>query len=128
MVKNMEKIKLFFASNTGAENVFLTSDGNLFKQENFSFAVAHAQRLSDPKIKVYGKNENFKDSKKNLFYNGSNYEFILLTEDENTDLTPGKYDGLKLSELQDLAENMEGFNKKLNKQKLIELLTSNENK
>lgn len=124
----MEKIHLFFASNTGAENVCLTSDGMLFSEANFSFAVAHSQRLENSKVKVYGKNENFKDSKKSLFYEGSNYEFILLTENEDTDSIPGKYDGLKLSELQDLAENLEGFNKKLNKQKLIELLTSNENK
>lgn len=126
MVKNMEKIHLFFASNTGAENVCLTSDGMLFKQENFSFAVAHSQRLSDPKVKVYGKNETFKNSKKNLFYAGSSYEFILLTEDE--DETPTVYDGLKKSELQDLAENLEGFTTKLTKDQLIELLTSNEDK
>ena len=122
----MEKINEFFASNNGAENVCLTSDGMLFKQENFSFAVAHAQRLNDPKVKVYGKNEKFKESKKNLFYDGSNFEFILI--DENKEDVPGKYDGLSLAELQDLAEELDGYKKKLNKAQLIELLTSNEEK
>lgn len=127
MSKDMEKINSFFASNTGAENVCLTSDNSLFKQENFSFAVAHSQRLEDKKLIVFGKNENFKDSKKNLFYPGSSYEFVLFSEDEkNVELSV--YEGLKKTELQDLAENLEGYTTKLTKEQLIELLTSNEEK
>jgi hypothetical protein len=72
------KAKEFFASNPGAENLFGTTDGSIF--EDPYFADAHSQRLNDPEIKVFSKNENFKELKNHLFFEGSKWIFHLITD------------------------------------------------
>lgn len=72
------KAKEFFASNTGAENLFSTSDGSIFNDAHF--ADAHSQRLDNPEIKVFSRNENFKELKNQLFFEGSKWIFHLITD------------------------------------------------
>jgi hypothetical protein len=72
------KAKEFFASNPGAENLFGTTDGSIFEDHNF--ADAHSQRLDNPEIKVFSRNENFKELKQQLFFEGSKWIFHLITD------------------------------------------------
>ena len=119
----MKKINEFFASNEGAKAVCQTTDGEIFHFSDLSFANAHSFRLEDQKIKIFATDEAIKEENKRLFFEGSKYEFELVSEDKKEG---SKYDELSLAELKDLAENLEGYTTKLNKSKLIELLTKNE--
>jgi len=118
----MEKINEFFALHKDAKFVCLTSDNSLFM--DISFANAHSFRFEDQKIKIFSKNEEFKNENKRLFFDGSKYEFILVSEEQEQKET--RFDGLSVSELRDLAEELDGYTTKLKKSELIELLTKNE--
>lgn len=120
----MEKINEFFASHEGAKAVCLTTDGAFFHFEDVSFANAHSFRLEDQSVKIFAIDENIKEENKRLFFEGSKFEFILVTPEATE--TKSRFDELSVSELRDLAENLEGYTTKLNKSKLIELLTKNE--
>jgi hypothetical protein len=120
----MEKINEFFASHEGAKAVCQTTDGAFFHINDISFANAHSFRLEDQSVKIYAIDENVKEENKRLFFEGSKFEFILVNSELKQ--TTSRFDNLSVSELRDLAENLEGYTTKLNKSKLIELLTKND--
>lgn len=115
-------INEFFASHPDAKFVCLTSDNSLFNE--LHFANAHSFRLEDQQVKIFGVNNEFKEANERLFFDGSKYEFYLIAENNKAKET--KYDSLSVAELKDLAEELEGYNSKLKKSDLIELLTKNE--
>ncbi|CAB4128176.1 hypothetical protein UFOVP105_22 [uncultured Caudovirales phage] len=120
----MERVNEFFASHVGAKAVCQTTDGSFFHIDDLSFANAHSFRMEDQKIKIYALNEDVKEENKRLFFEGSKYEFVLVTPEATEEKS--RFDELSVSELRDLAENLEGYTTKLNKSKLIELLIKNE--
>lgn len=75
-----EKANEYFASNPDAECVCVTSDGSVFDEHDHSFADAHSQRLEDPTIQIFAKNENFKNLKERLFFEGSKWVFELIVD------------------------------------------------
>jgi hypothetical protein len=120
----MEKINEFFASHVGAKAVCQTTDGAFFHFDDVSFANAHSFRLEDQSVKIFAIDENIKEENKRLFFEGSKFEFVLVTPEATK--TETRFDELSVSELRDLAESLEGYTTKLNKSKLIELLIKNE--
>lgn len=84
------KINDYFAQNKGAKVVCSTIDGSLFEGIDIRFADAHSQRFEDKTVIVHSLDNEFKEENENLFFEGSKYKFVLISETPKKEKTVKK--------------------------------------
>ena len=109
-MENKTKLKELFASFPGANGFCFTSDGSSFDLKDHNFACSHSQRLEDQKIEILANDETFLNEKRHLFFEGSKWNFELISlemEHKTRGLNNAEKKALKLTkEVEAKKENL----------------------